>query len=131
MAQKRWCTRQTYRQRTPIKNEAIQGNEQVKAISTQGTPSSIRIFSTSPQSNSVDSVSHFVIIKVISENLSPAEIMGLKQMFNNMDTDRSGTISVDELKEGLNKLGSNISEAEAQELMEAVRSHFGSVSAQV
>lgn len=52
-------------------------------------------------------------------------------MFNNMDTDRSGTISVDELKEGLNKLGSNISEAEAQELMEAVRSHFGSVSAQV
>jgi calcium-dependent protein kinase len=57
--------------------------------------------------------------------------MGLKQMFNNMDTDRSGTISVDELKEGLNKLGSNISEAEAQELMEAVRSHFGSVSAQV
>ncbi|CAO2149482.1 unnamed protein product [Urochloa humidicola] len=41
-------------------------------------------------------------------------------MFNNLDTDRSGTIEVEELKEGLRKLGSNISEAEVQKLMEAV-----------
>jgi len=42
-------------------------------------------------------------------------------MFNNMDTDKSGTITVEELKEGLTKLGSKISEAEVQKLMEAVR----------
>jgi len=42
-------------------------------------------------------------------------------MFNNMDTDKSGTITVEELKEGLRKLGSKISEAEVQKLMEAVR----------
>ena len=59
--------------------------------------------------------------KVIAENLSPEEIKGLKQMFNNMDTDKSGTITVEELKEGLRKLGSKISEAEVQKLMEAVR----------
>lgn len=59
--------------------------------------------------------------KVIAENLSAEEIKGLKQMFNNMDTDNSGTITVEELKEGLTKLGSKISEAEVQKLMEAVR----------
>nr|CAB3485410.1 unnamed protein product [Digitaria exilis] len=59
-------------------------------------------------------------LKVIAENLSPEEIKGLRQMFNNMDTDKSGTITVEELKEGLTKLGSKISEAEVQKLMEAV-----------
>uniref|UniRef100_A0ACD5USF4 Uncharacterized protein n=1 Tax=Avena sativa TaxID=4498 RepID=A0ACD5USF4_AVESA len=59
-------------------------------------------------------------LKVIAENLSPEEIKGLKQMFNNMDTDKSGTITVEELKIGLAKLGSKISEAEVQKLMEAV-----------
>lgn len=43
-------------------------------------------------------------------------------MFNNMDTDKSGTITVEELKIGLTKLGSKITEAEVQKLMEAVRS---------
>uniref|UniRef100_J3M0D3 non-specific serine/threonine protein kinase n=1 Tax=Oryza brachyantha TaxID=4533 RepID=J3M0D3_ORYBR len=59
-------------------------------------------------------------LKVIAENLSPEEIKGLKQMFNNMDTDKSGTITVEELKVGLTKLGSKITEAEVQKLMEAV-----------
>ncbi|KAK3016579.1 hypothetical protein RJ639_005852 [Escallonia herrerae] len=58
-------------------------------------------------------------LKVIAENLSEEEIKGLKQMFNNMDTDRSGTITYDELKIGLSKLGSKLSEAEIQQLMEA------------
>ncbi|TVU15236.1 hypothetical protein EJB05_38745, partial [Eragrostis curvula] len=59
-------------------------------------------------------------LKVIAENLSPEELKGLKQMFNNMDTDKSGTITVEELKEGLRKLGSEISEAEVEKLVEAV-----------
>lgn len=42
-------------------------------------------------------------------------------MFENMDTDRSGTITFEELKTGLSKLGSKLGEAEIQQLMEAVR----------
>lgn len=58
---------------------------------------------------------------MIAENLSTEEIKGLQQMFNNMDTDRSGTITLDELKVGLHKLGSKLSEEEIKQLMEAVR----------
>lgn len=41
-------------------------------------------------------------------------------MFANMDTDNSGTITYEELKIGLARLGSKLSEAEVQQLMEAV-----------
>lgn len=58
-------------------------------------------------------------LKVIAENLSEEEIKGLKQMFNNMDTDRSGTITYEELKTGLSKLGSKLSEDEIKALMDA------------
>nr|XP_043633422.1 calcium-dependent protein kinase 29-like [Erigeron canadensis] len=59
-------------------------------------------------------------LKVIAENLeSTEEIKGLKQMFHNMDTDGNGSITYDELKTGLTKLGSRLSEAEIQQLMEA------------
>ncbi|KAG7957617.1 hypothetical protein I3843_11G184600 [Carya illinoinensis] len=58
-------------------------------------------------------------LKVIAENLSEEEIQGLKAMFTNLDTDRSGTITYDELKAGLARLGSKLSEAEVQQLMEA------------
>lgn len=37
-----------------------------------------------------------------------------------MDTDQSGTITYEELKTGLAKLGSKLSEAEVKQLMEAV-----------
>lgn len=58
-------------------------------------------------------------LKVIAENLSEEEIKGLKQLFKNMDTDRSGMITYDELKAGLHKLGSKLSESEVQQLMDA------------
>lgn len=41
-------------------------------------------------------------------------------MFANMDTDKSGTITYDELKSGLARLGSKLTEAEVKQLMEAV-----------
>ncbi|KAJ9553881.1 hypothetical protein OSB04_017926 [Centaurea solstitialis] len=41
------------------------------------------------------------------------------KMFNNMDTDGSGSITYEELKTGLTKLGSRLAEAEIQQLMEA------------
>ena len=60
------------------------------------------------------------IPQVIAENLSEEEIKGLKVMFTNMDTDKSGTITYEELKTGLARLGSKLSEAEVKQLMEAV-----------
>lgn len=41
-------------------------------------------------------------------------------MFANIDTDKSGTITYEELKTGLSRLGSKLSEAEVKQLMEAV-----------
>ncbi|KAH0891697.1 hypothetical protein HID58_054126 [Brassica napus] len=39
-------------------------------------------------------------LKVIAENINTEEIQGLKAMFANIDTDNSGTITYEELKEG-------------------------------
>ncbi|KAJ6684704.1 SERINE/THREONINE-PROTEIN KINASE [Salix purpurea] len=58
-------------------------------------------------------------LKVIAESLSEEEIKGLKQMFKNMDTDGNGTITYDELKTGLSRLGSKLTEVEIQQLMDA------------
>ncbi|GAB2298872.1 Calcium-dependent protein kinase 15 [Dionaea muscipula] len=58
-------------------------------------------------------------LMVIAENMSDEEIKGHKAMFANMDTDQSGTITYDELKTGLARLGSDLTEAEVQQLMEA------------
>jgi len=53
--------------------------------------------------------------------------MGLKEMFKGMDTDNSGTITIEELKQGLAKQGTKLTEQEVKQLMEAVSillSHF-------
>ncbi|XP_027332951.1 calcium-dependent protein kinase 2-like isoform X1 [Abrus precatorius] len=62
-------------------------------------------------------------LKVIAENLSEEEIKGLKAMFANMDTDNNGTITYEELKTGLARIGSRLSEAEVKQLMEALNIH--------
>lgn len=41
-------------------------------------------------------------------------------MFKSIDTDNSGTITYEELKSGLPKLGTRLSEKEVKQLMEAV-----------
>lgn len=46
--------------------------------------------------------------------------MGLKQMFKSMDADNSGAITLEELKQGLAKQGTKLSDYEIQQLMEAV-----------
>ncbi|KAF1868666.1 hypothetical protein Lal_00036104 [Lupinus albus] len=56
---------------------------------------------------------------VIAGCLSEEEIMGLKQMFKGMDTDNSGTITIEELKQGLAKQGTKLTEQEVKQLMEA------------
>ncbi|TVU20110.1 hypothetical protein EJB05_36303, partial [Eragrostis curvula] len=60
-----------------------------------------------------------VALKVVAENLSEEEIVGLKEMFKSLDTDSSGTITLEELRTGLPKLGTKITESELRQLMEA------------
>ncbi|KAE8732683.1 Calcium-dependent protein kinase 1 [Hibiscus syriacus] len=56
---------------------------------------------------------------VIAQRLSEEEIAGLKEMFKMIDTDCSGQITYDELKEGLKKFGANLAESEFHALMQA------------
>ncbi|KAF5727590.1 Calcium-dependent protein kinase 17 [Tripterygium wilfordii] len=60
-----------------------------------------------------------VALRVIAGCLSEEEIMGLKEMFKGIDTDNSGTITLEELKHGLAKQGTKLSEFEVKQLMEA------------
>lgn len=62
----------------------------------------------------------FYFDQVIAESLSEEEIAGLKEMFMAMDTDNSGAITYDELKEGMRKYGSTLKDTEIRDLMEAV-----------
>ncbi|KAL7231084.1 hypothetical protein ACSBR2_009370 [Camellia fascicularis] len=58
-------------------------------------------------------------LRVIAESLSEEEIGGLKELFKMIDTDSSGTITFDELKEGLRRVGSELMESEIKDLMDA------------
>ncbi|XP_010521536.1 PREDICTED: calcium-dependent protein kinase 12 [Tarenaya hassleriana] len=58
-------------------------------------------------------------LRVIAERLSEEEISGLKELFKMIDTDNSGTITFDELKDGLKRVGSELMESEIKELMHA------------
>lgn len=62
-----------------------------------------------------------VWFQFIAQNLKEEELKGLKTMFANMDTDKSGTITYDELKNGLEKLGSRLTETEVKQILEDVR----------
>ncbi|KAK4394301.1 Calcium-dependent protein kinase SK5 [Sesamum angolense] len=60
-----------------------------------------------------------IALQVIAERLSEEEIGGLKELFKMIDTDDSGTITFDELKEGLRRVGSELMESEIKDLMDA------------
>lgn len=60
-----------------------------------------------------------IAMRVIAERLSEEEIAGLNEIFKMMDTDCSGAITFDELKAGLERLGSCLMDSEIQTLMEA------------
>ena len=52
--------------------------------------------------------------------MSEEEIGGLKELFKMIDTDNSGTITFEELKDGLKRVGSQLMESEIKALMDAV-----------
>ncbi|KAH9651768.1 calcium dependent protein kinase8 [Citrus sinensis] len=60
-------------------------------------------------------------IKVIVEYLPDEETQALKEKFIEMDTDKNGTLSYDELRAGLTKVGSMLTEFDVKHLMEAVK----------
>lgn len=59
-------------------------------------------------------------MQVIAERLSEEEIGGLKELFKMIDTDNSGSITFEELKAGLKKVGSELMESDIKSLMDAV-----------
>ena len=58
--------------------------------------------------------------KVGHKSMSEEEIAGLKEMFKMIDTDNSGQITLEELKNGLERVGSVLKDSEITWLMEAV-----------
>eukprot|EP01025_Chloroclados_australasicus_P022122 TRINITY_DN2296_c0_g1_i1.p2 TRINITY_DN2296_c0_g1~~TRINITY_DN2296_c0_g1_i1.p2 ORF type:complete len:497 (-),score=108.07 TRINITY_DN2296_c0_g1_i1:352-1842(-) len=56
-------------------------------------------------------------LRIIALNLPAEEIAGLKAMFQSIDTDKSGTITVQELKEALKLKGANLPDEELQNIM--------------
>lgn len=61
-----------------------------------------------------------VEVQVIAENLSSEDVVGIEEMFYMMDADGSGTISLEELRVGLKKIGSNLNYQEVEDLLKAV-----------
>lgn len=45
---------------------------------------------------------------VMAKKLNPADLEGLKLLFKSIDTDNSGTITVDEMRSALSKMGNKI-----------------------
>nr|XP_019069483.1 calcium-dependent protein kinase 8 isoform X2 [Solanum lycopersicum] len=58
-------------------------------------------------------------LTVIAEFLSAEEVAGMKEAFEMMDTGKKGKINLNELKDGLQKLGHQIPDADLHILMEA------------
>lgn len=57
---------------------------------------------------------------MVAEHLSVEEVAGIKDMFEKMDINNNGKISLEELKNGLHRLGHQFADADVQILMEAV-----------
>ena len=56
----------------------------------------------------------------MAKTLTAAEIIALKELFRLFDTDNSGTITIDELKVGLEKNGARTAFHELEHLMKSI-----------
>ncbi|KAK6920800.1 EF-hand domain [Dillenia turbinata] len=61
---------------------------------------------------------HHLVLQVIAEHLSVEEVEIIRDMFTLMDSDNDGKVSYEELKAGLQKVGSKLAEPEMKMLME-------------
>ncbi|CAA6659130.1 unnamed protein product [Spirodela intermedia] len=60
-----------------------------------------------------------IALRVVAEHLSTEEVSGIKEMFEMMDLNNDGAITLEELKIGLHKLGQHIPDPDVKILMEA------------
>ncbi|WOL00401.1 calcium-dependent protein kinase 29-like [Canna indica] len=56
---------------------------------------------------------------VVTEHLPVEEVDSLRQMFDMMDTDKNGSLTLEELKKGFNLIGHPVQDVDVQMLMEA------------
>lgn len=63
-------------------------------------------------------------MKVVAKNLPSEEIENYTQMFQMIDKDKDGTLTLEELKEGLRINGHPVPETEIQMLLEAVSAYY-------
>ncbi|KAM7490226.1 hypothetical protein LguiA_033147 [Lonicera macranthoides] len=81
--------------------------------------------------SSVAGRSTIIFATVIAEFLSNEEVEDIREMFNKIDTDNDGIVSIEELKIGLQKFSTQLAESEVQLLIETgpneVLSFFNSV----
>ena len=63
-------------------------------------------------------------MKVVAKNLPAEDIENYTQMFQMIDKDKDGTLTLEELKEGLRINGHAVPETEIQMLLEAVSGYY-------
>lgn len=61
-----------------------------------------------------------MLLQVVAEHLSVEEAAWIKEMFQMMDINNNGKITLEELKIGLHKVGQQIPDPDVKILMEAV-----------
>eukprot|EP00271_Cylindrocystis_brebissonii_P017027 TRINITY_DN424_c0_g4_i1.p1 TRINITY_DN424_c0_g4~~TRINITY_DN424_c0_g4_i1.p1 ORF type:complete len:531 (+),score=151.49 TRINITY_DN424_c0_g4_i1:1315-2907(+) len=59
-----------------------------------------------------------VALQVVAETLQDEEIEGLHQLFLDIDVDKGGTITLQELRDGLRKWGAHLTDTEVERIME-------------
>ncbi|KAL5721038.1 non-specific serine/threonine protein kinase [Ranunculus cassubicifolius] len=59
-------------------------------------------------------------LRVIADHLSIGEVEDIKEMFDKIDTDNDGVVSIDDFKTALHNFGTKLAESEVQSLIEAV-----------
>lgn len=59
---------------------------------------------------------------MVADNLPDEQVDVIKQMFDMMDKDKNGSLSFEELKDGLSMIGHPIPDPDVQMLMDAVSS---------
>ena len=59
-------------------------------------------------------------LQVVAERLSEEEILDIMEIFQQLDTDKSGSISLEEMRTGLKRMGSVVEDTELEQLYSAV-----------
>ncbi|CAI7796461.1 unnamed protein product, partial [Closterium sp. NIES-54] len=58
--------------------------------------------------------------QVVAQQLTEEEILGMREIFNQLDMDHSGSLSLDEMRRGLQKMGARMNEGELRQLYSAM-----------